>query len=155
MPRDETSIEIRRQLSAAPQRVFDAFADVRRLQRWLSPSPDVLMTALRFEFRQGGAYRFEYLLPGGMTAVVGGLFHAIIPPSHIEMSWIWEPPDEHAGIDSRVMIRIAPDGAGTQLVIVHERLARPESAARHTQGWHGALDRLAEMLVTEAARHVH
>jgi len=58
-------------------------------------------------------------------------------------------PDEHAGIQSEVTVTIRPDGAGTELVIRHEKLTRAGAAARHDQGWRGALDQLARMMEAE------
>ena len=41
---------------------------------------------------------------------------------------------------------IRRDGAETELVIRHEKLTPAGAAARHDQGWRGALEQLAEML---------
>jgi uncharacterized protein YndB with AHSA1/START domain len=138
----ETRVELRRRFAATPRRVFAAFAEARLVTRWLSPSPEVPLTLLQFDFREGGAYRFAYNLPEGQAVVVGGSYRLIKPPSRIVFSWIIEPPDEHAGIESEVTVTITPDGSSTELVICHERLSRPDAVARHAEGWRGALDRL-------------
>jgi uncharacterized protein YndB with AHSA1/START domain len=143
---DETRVEVRQRLAAAPQKVFAAFAEARLVSRWLKPSPDISLTVLQLDFRAGGAYRFAYSLPNGQTVIVGGSYRAIEPPSKIVFSWIIEPPDEHAGIDSLVTVTITPDGDGAELVIVHERLTLTGAVARHAEGWRGALGRLSAML---------
>ena len=61
---DDTAVEVRRRFRVAPEKVFAAFAEARWLARWLSPSPDVRLTLLQFDFREGGAYRFAYHVPG-------------------------------------------------------------------------------------------
>ena len=142
---DETGVEVRRRFPVTPERVFAAFAEARLVGRWLSPSPGVTLTLLTFDFREGGAYRFAYHLPTGQSVIVGGLYRLIEPPSRIVFSWIIEPPDEHAGIESEVTVTIAPAGRGSELVIRHEQLARVDAVARHAEGWRGALDRLTEM----------
>jgi uncharacterized protein YndB with AHSA1/START domain len=138
--------EVRRRFAAAPDRVFAAFSEARLIGRWLSPSPEIALKVLRFEFRVGGAYRFAYHLPDGQTVIVGGVYRSIAPPSAIVFSWIIEPPDEHAGIESEVTVTITPDGGGSELLIRHEKLTRADAILRHAEGWRGALDQLAELL---------
>ena len=58
-----TCAEVRRRFAADPEAVFAAFADARLVGRWLKPSPDIALTLLLFDFREGGGYRFAYRLP--------------------------------------------------------------------------------------------
>jgi uncharacterized protein YndB with AHSA1/START domain len=146
MSRDGTVAEVRRRLAAPPAAVFGAFADASLVSRWLTPSPEVTLTVLDFEFRVGGMYRFAYHLPGGTTMFVNGAYRAIEPPSRIIFSWNIEPPDEHAGIRSEVTVTLMPDGSGTALQIRHEQLTRPGAGARHEAGWRGAVDQLSAVL---------
>jgi uncharacterized protein YndB with AHSA1/START domain len=137
---------VRRRLDAPPERVFEAFADATLVARWLRPSPEVKLTVLRFDFREGGSYRFAYDVPDGRRMVVGGIYRAIQRPHRLAFSWLIEPPDEHAGIDSEVTVDIAAAGAGTELVISHDGFGRADADARHDEGWRGALDLLAAAL---------
>jgi len=141
-----TFAEVRRRLAADPVAVFAAFADARLVGRWLKPSPEIALTLLRFDFREGGGYRFAYRLPQGRTVIVAGTYRSIVRPSQIVFSWIIEPPDEHAGIESEVTVTIAPAGDGAELVIRHEKLGRADAIERHAGGWQGALDQLAAIL---------
>jgi len=145
---DRTRVEVHRRFAAGPEQVFAAFAEARLVGRWLSPSPEITLTLLQFDFREGGGYRFAYDFPGGRT-VVAGRYRSIEPPSKIVFSWTIEPPDEHAGIESEVTVTIRRDRAETELVIRHEKLTRAGAAARHDQGWCGALDQLARMMEAE------
>ncbi len=146
---DRTRVEVRRRFAAGPEQVFAAFAEARLVGRWLSPSPEITLSLLQFDFREGGAYRFAYGVPGGQTVVVAGRYRSIEPPSKIVFSWTIEPPDEHAGIESEVTVTIRRDGGETELVIRHEKLTRAGAAARHDEGWRGALDQLARMMEAE------
>lgn len=143
---DQTYAEVRRRLTVAPEKVFAAFSDARLVARWLTPSPEITLTLLQFDFRVGGAYRFAYHLPDGSTVIVGGVYQSIQPPSLIVFSWIIEPPDEHAGIESEVSVTITPAGAGAELHIRHAKLTRTDAVLRHAEGWRGAMDQLAELL---------
>lgn len=149
---DQSFAEVRRRFAAAPEKVFAAFARADLVKLWLTPSPEIGLTVLQFDFREGGSYRFAYHVPGASTVIVAGSYSVIEPPSKIVFSWIIEPPDEHAGIESEVSVAIAPVGSGSELVIRHERLGRTDAIERHAAGWRGAVDRLTELLA-EKDRH--
>jgi uncharacterized protein YndB with AHSA1/START domain len=143
---NEAYAEVRRRLAAAPERVFAAFSDARLIARWLSPSPEIKLSILQLDFRVGGTYRFAYHLPQGEPVIVGGVYRSIQPPSVIAFTWVIEPPDEHAGIESEVTVTITPDGDGTELHIRHARLTLADAVARHAEGWRGAMDQLDQLL---------
>jgi uncharacterized protein YndB with AHSA1/START domain len=137
---------VRRVLAASPVRVFAAFADAALVAKWLRPSPDVKLTVLDFDFRVGGAYRFAYDTPARERMMVGGVFRLIEPPARLVFSWLIEPPDPHAGIDSEVTVTLLPRAAATELRIRHAKFGRADADQRHELGWRGALDLLTEQL---------
>jgi uncharacterized protein YndB with AHSA1/START domain len=142
-------VVVRRSLPAPAEKVFGAFADAALVAQWLRPSADVKLTVLAFDFRLGGSYRFAYDVPGGQRMVVGGTFSVIERPVRLVFSWLIEPPDEHAGIDSEVSVSLMPYENSTQLTIVHTRLIRADAELRHEQGWRGAVEQLGAMLNQE------
>lgn len=138
--------EVRRRLAASPERVFAAFASAEVVGQWLTPSPDVKLTVLELDFREGGRYRFAYDTPEGQRMLVGGTYRNIEAPTRLVFSWLIEPPDIHAGIESQVTVSIAPSADGCHLLILHERFGRADANARHAEGWAGALDQLQRLL---------
>lgn len=146
---DQSFAEVRRRFAAAPEKVFAAFARADLVKLWLTPSPEIGLTVLQFDFREGGSYRFAYHVPGASTVIVAGSYSVIEPPSKIVFSWIIEPPDEHAGIESEVSVAIGPVGSGSELVIRHERLRRTDAIERHAAGWRGAVDQLTELFAVK------
>jgi uncharacterized protein YndB with AHSA1/START domain len=126
--------------------VFFAFADANLVSRWLTPSPKIKLVVLELDFRVGGSYRFAYHVPGGQVMRVNGIYRSIESPSRIVFSWNVEPPDEHAGLESEVIVTIMPAGDGSELHIRHEQLTQAGAVERHSTGWSGALDQLAALL---------
>jgi uncharacterized protein YndB with AHSA1/START domain len=145
MKPDGDAAEVRHRFAAPPAKVFAAFADAALVSRWLTPSPEVVLDVLLFDFRVGGSYRFAYHVPGKGTMRVNGVYRRVEPPSAITFSWNIEPPDEHAGTRSEVTITLTPDGSGTRLVIRHAQLTQVGAVERHAAGWRGAIDRLSTM----------
>ena len=144
-------VEIRRRLSVSAEKVFGVFADAGLVAQWLRPAPEVLLTVLEFDFRPGGSYRFAYDVPDGRRMIVGGTYRSIERPTRIVFSWLIEPPDEHAGIDSEVTVTLVPSGNTTELTIRHAKFGRADADARHAEGWRGALDLLDALLPSAEA----
>lgn len=140
--------EVRRHLAATPQRVFEAFASAEVVGQWLTPAPDVKLTVLELDFRKGGCYRFAYDTPDGQRMLVGGVYRDIEAPTRVVFSWLIEPPDIHAGIESQVTVSITASATGSDLLILHERFGRSDANERHAEGWSGALDQLQRLLTS-------
>ena len=137
--------EVSRQLAATPERVFAAFASAEFVAQWLTPGPDVKLTVLEFDFREGGRYRFAYDARDGERMLVGGVYSNIQAPTRVVFSWLIEPPDIHAGIESQVTVSITATAGGSDLLVLHERFERTDANERHAQGWSGALDQLQRL----------
>jgi len=140
--------EVRRHLAATPERVFAAFASAEIVGQWLTPAPDVKLSVLELDFREGGRYRFAYDTPEGQRMLVGGVYRSIEPPTRLVFSWLIEPPDVHAGIESQVTVSIAGSASGSDLRILHERFERADANARHAEGWAGAVEQLQRLLAS-------
>ena len=146
MSGDELVAQVEHVLAAPPARVFRAFADPQLLPHWLTPSPEIAMRVDALDFREGGAYRFVYTLPDRTEVAIGGIYRTIRPPTRLVFTWIIEPPDEHAGIESEVSVRIEPAGKGSRLTIRHLGWPITSAADRHHSGWVGAVVRLSPLL---------
>lgn len=135
--------KVRRLITAERSRVFRAFSTATALQQWFSPNADITVEILQFEFVVGGRYRFRYSMLDGSQPVLGGIYDLIQPPEKLGFTWVWEAPDAHAGIPTRVQIELLERDAGTELVLVHTQISSAEMALRHAAGWEATLDQLA------------
>lgn len=146
MTRQPPTITVRRSFSAAPERVFEAFRREESLARWFSPSPEVALEVLAFQFKPQGAFRFRYAFPDGSRSSVKGIYRSIVPPESLAFSWVWEAPDVHAGVPTEVKVAILPRGKGSEVVVTHERLPDAGARERFTAGWILYLERLGSHL---------
>ena len=142
----EHAVTVRRLIPAGRQRVFDAFSRADALTEWFSPSPEISVEVLAFAFAPEGRFRLRYRMPGDVLKVVEGAFEVIAPPEQLAFSWVWEAPDPHAGVPTRVVVRFLDKGDATEVVLTHERLPSEEAGARHAEGWEGTLDHLVRWL---------
>ena len=84
--------------------------------------------------------------PDGTTVFVGGALPLDRSAAQIVFSWIIEPPDEHAGIESEVTATITPrDGGAANCSSATKSSARSDAVARHARlaGRPGGVDRTA------------
>ena len=144
------SITVRKRIQAERARVFEAFTRPEALVKWFTPSPDISLEVLDFDFAAQGGFRLCFTMPGDVQKRVGGSYERIVPPDEIVFSWIWEEPDPHAGMPTRVCVRFEETEGVTEVVLTHERLASEEVAARHGQGWSGMLVQLEDAFARNA-----
>jgi uncharacterized protein YndB with AHSA1/START domain len=131
------TLEIRRLIPAARERVFDAWTQAKELDRWSAPSP---MTArAEVDLRVGGRYRIVMRGPDGVDRSVGGVYRVVERPSKLVYTWKW---DESPMGDSVVTVEFHDRGKETEVILRHDGLADAESRARHEHGWNGCLDNL-------------
>lgn len=132
-----TTVQITRALAAPPNRVWAAFADPAALAAWFWP--ESFGTNASVEPHPGGRYRIRAATP---AMAVTGEYQEVTPPHRLVFTWRWDGEDE----ESLVTVELSPLGAGTQLVLRHERLAAEADRANHAQGWNDCLDRLPDWL---------
>jgi uncharacterized protein YndB with AHSA1/START domain len=141
-----TTAEVTKRFRASHVRLFASFADPNLVAQWLSPSAEIKLEVLAYDFRAGGTYRFAYHVPRSGVMRVNGEFRLIAPSTEINFSWNVEPPDIHAGLRSEVHIQILELAGGAELRIRHTNLDIEGAAGRHREGWIAAMNRLQILL---------
>ena len=130
-------------------KVFNAFSQKTAFEQWISPMDIFDTKILLFDFKVGGKYRIEFIVPETGTLLLGGEYVNIKHLQQICFTWIWEKPDMHAGINSLVTANFQERNEYTKLQITHENLSTLPATVRHTQGWNGTLLRLEQFLIKQ------
>ncbi|MEL6962904.1 MAG: SRPBCC domain-containing protein [Pseudomonadota bacterium] len=133
---------VRRVIAAPRDRLFEAFGSADALSRWFTPSADVSLDVMAFDFAAGGRFRFRYVMPDGRRPVVGGIYEMIEPSTRIICSWIWEAPDPLADVPMRVHFEFSEHDGKTEVTITHQGIPSDQACSIHEDGWDGALNSL-------------
>lgn len=133
---DDVTLTVRRVIAAPPAKLFEAWTTPALLRTWWGPR-GVRCIAAEVDLRIGGAYRLGNELPDGRVVWIAGTFERIEPPHELVYSWrIGDEPE------SRVTVRFEPNPRGTEVIVLHERIASTAARDEHLAGWTGCLDGL-------------
>lgn len=137
---------VRRTITAPRKRIFQSFSRADLLSQWFTPTKEITLDILAFDFAPGARFRLRYTMPDGRRPVVGGVYERIDEPEQIVMSWIWEAPDPLADVPMRVTFRFIEQAGATEIIITHEHLPSDQACTIHANGWEASLDRLEQFL---------
>ena len=132
---------VRKTIRATPERLFDAWTQPAQLRQWWGPT-DVECVDARVDLRVGGHYKIANRFPDGRVIWITGQFEVVEPPDILVYTW---RVDTQTGWD-RVTVRFERCPGGTDVVVVHERIADARTRDAHERGWLDCLDGLAEFL---------
>ena len=137
------SLLVRRVVRGAPADVFRAWTEPDQIRAWWGPA-GVTCQDCAVDLRVGGAYRIANRMPDNSVLWISGEFLRIEPPDLIE--YTWHRGDRlPTGSTERVTVRFVAREEGTEVVVVHSRIATPADYTSHDLGWRGCLDGLAAL----------
>jgi uncharacterized protein YndB with AHSA1/START domain len=139
------TLVVRKTIRATPERLFDAWTQPAQLRKWWGPG-DVECTEAQIDLRVGGHYRIANRFPDGRIVWITGQFELIEPPDRLVYTWSVEPQT----VRERVTVRFERRGDGTDLIVMHERIADEPTRDVHEQGWRDCLEGLAEFASDQA-----
>jgi uncharacterized protein YndB with AHSA1/START domain len=112
--------------------LYELLTTADGLVTWMADAAEV-------DARPGGVVRWTH----ANGDVCSGRFVELVPGRRIVFTYGWERPDVEVPPGSTtVEITLRPDGAGTEVRLVHRGLAGPMADA-HAGGWNHYLGRLA------------
>jgi len=136
----KTRVVVRRELSAAPDVVFECFSDAQLLSKWFYAG-DATRCEARSEFHVGGSIAFRMFGPGEEISEHRGRWVTIERNTLLRMLWI------HDGdVSSLVQFEFAPSGTRTRVTVTHTDLPE-EMGALFEMGWAQCLGYLAGVLI--------
>jgi uncharacterized protein YndB with AHSA1/START domain len=143
---------IERTYAAAPQRVFDAWADPAAKAQWFGPREQP-KDAHSMEFRVGGREHLTVQVPDGPTFHFDAVYQDIVQGQRIIYAY-----DMHNG-DTRISVSLAvleleAHGEGTRLTLTEHGvyLDGHDTAAQREDGTIGLMDALGEYVDAADAR---
>lgn len=141
---ERPSLTLRRYYPVAPEKVWRAWTDPQALKAWFGPEEIVSVPLAEVDLRVGGRFRVAMLAADGETHDVSGIYQELVPNRKLVFSWAWRSTPER---ESRVTVRIEPDGNGCELVLLHEQFFDETARDGHSHGWAGAMVKLEQWLV--------
>lgn len=133
-----------RHVAAPPARVWSLWTTTDGLAEWwwnFLPG-----TTYDVDLRVGGSYRIENPAAG---FGVRGTFRVVDHERRLVATWVWLDGTSE-GEREHLEVRFEPDGAATNLTIVHDGAWHtPEPAAAYAQGWSDTLAVLDELFVAD------
>ena len=137
-PSLDTALEIKRTFQAPREKVFEAWTDAEKLNRWFAPSDDYEVSA-ECDPRPGGNYHIQMTHKEGNVHAVVGEYREVIPPEKLVFTWSWEDGSVQGSL---VAVDFRDVGGATEVTLTHNGFPSAEWRDKHNQGWAGCLSRL-------------
>ena len=134
----ELSLEIEHRISAAPDRVFDAWLDPAMLAKFMTPMPGMTVPKASNDPKVGGRFAITMHETSMGDMLHEGEYLEIDRPNRLQFTWASFNSQE----DSTVTLDFTPDGDGTLVKLHHLRFPSEKSRDDHRGGWTHILESL-------------
>ena len=142
------SVRVSSQVSAAPERIFDAWFDAEEARTFLFAGRIGHAISSEIDARVGGRFRIVRHRDGE-DVEYSGVYLEIERPYRLVFSLFVE---KYAQQDDRVIVELAPLADQSLLVLTHElSLPDPAERARIRREWATALDKLGVLCAERGA----
>ncbi|MBA2468756.1 MAG: SRPBCC domain-containing protein [Chloroflexia bacterium] len=132
----DVELSVSRTLDAPRDRVFKAWTEPARLEKWWSP-------VLEADVRPGGQWRAQAATPDGTGNWSHGEYREVVPPERIVYTFAWDATDT---AETVITVTLADEGEQTALTAHQGPFDSTAARDSHAQGWNVALDELAGYL---------
>jgi uncharacterized protein YndB with AHSA1/START domain len=141
------SVRVSRQVSAAPERIFDAWLNADAAQMFLFAGQIGEAVSTQIDARVGGRFRIVRR-SNGENVEYSGEYLEVDRPHRLVFSLFVE---KHAQRDDRVIVEFAAVANQSLLVLTHElSLPNPADRSRVQREWAIVLDRLGTLCTAAA-----
>ena len=138
----ELTLEIEHRISAAPDRVFDAWLDPDMLAKFMTPGPGMTVPSAKSDARVGGRFEIMMRAPEMGDLLHEGEYLEIDRPNRLQFTW--DSPNSQE--DSTVTLDFTADGDGTLVRLHQVRFPSEQSRDNHKGGWTAILKTLDSVL---------
>lgn len=139
MTSPEFSLQMSRLIQAPRERVFAAWIDAEKVQKWWAP-PEVTCSGAELDVRVGGSYTIHMINEKGEEFSVSGSYIEIDQPNKLVFSWDWDDEDLRMG-ETIVTLQFMDRGESTEIMLTHEKFPSQELCDGHEMGWKEVLNR--------------
>lgn len=138
---------IERTYKAAPERVFDAWADPVKKRRWFAEGENWTVLAFEVDFREGGFERSRFRFKDGPEITNDTFHHDIVPKRRIVSSYSMAMAGKRFSV-SLATLELEPAGSGTRLRYTEQAVffEGGDGAERRKHGCTELLEKLAQEL---------
>jgi uncharacterized protein YndB with AHSA1/START domain len=146
----ELRLRLQRVLRAPRPVVFRALTEPRELAKWWGPD-GFTIPSVESDLRPGGSYRIAMQPPEGDLFYLAGEFVEVDPPERLSYTFRWEDPDPEDR-DTVVTLSLRDIGAArAELDLSQGDFATARRQALHEEGWTQSLNKLEELMSSDAA----
>lgn len=144
---------IERELKAAPERVFTAWADPVQKRRWFAEGEPFVLETFESDFREGGFERSRFRLKDGPEMTNETYHHEILPNRRVISSYGMTVGGKRISV-SLLTLELEKAGSGTHLRFTEQAafLEGGDGVEGRRQGWNVLLDRLTLLLAAGELR---
>lgn len=139
------TVEIRKLIRVSKEKVFEAWANPGLMARWMAPGNAAVLKC-EVDFKVGGKYRLHLkgeMLGHNYDVVIGGVYRDIVPNKRLSFTWVYEGNEHREAVgNSIVTVALTSVKDGTELTLVHEKIATKERREGHLWGWNNCLEKL-------------
>lgn len=147
----ESKLEIRRMFTAPREKVFEAWTQREKLEKWMCRFARHETRYSAFDARLGGTNVMEVKNPQGEMFKQTITFREIEPPNKLVFTWDWQKFSASGEMvdelrDTLVTVVFQPRGNFTEVILTHEGFRSADQRESHNRGWNGCFDVLEEKL---------
>lgn len=139
----------KRVFNAPATDVFRAVATSDGVTQWWGPGAKDKVASAQFDARKGTRYSVVVAAETGDTYNFVGDIREAVPNERVVFSWEMDAPNEREK-DSLVHFSVAEKDGRTTLTLTHDEFTTTEERDQCRMGWNSALNKLEQVLASQA-----
>ena len=144
------TVLVRRRFDASPKRVFDAWVDPAKVQKWIGAQA-LGDEAVRVDLRARVGQSFLLIVRrAGEEIAHSGEYIEVVPARRLVFTWVVPAVSKETTLVSIDLAPIPSVWGGTDLVLKHERVL-PADAVQTEARWGGVLDAIAAIALPDGS----